>query len=121
MEKKLTDKEMLMDYLKLEQYLKGIGDQNRLRILSYLMHQSLCVCELTELLQMTQPAISQHMKKLKEAGIVSEEKRGRWTIWSIQVRHPQYPVLIHLLSLLPKPERTVEDLIKEGKKVKCEA
>lgn len=112
---------MLMDYIALEQYLKGIGDQNRLRILSYLMHQSLCVCELTELLQMTQPAISQHMRKLKDAGIVSEEKRGRWTIWSLQVRHPQYPVLIHLLSLLPAPTRTVEDLIKEGKKVMCEA
>ncbi|MDX1772084.1 MAG: metalloregulator ArsR/SmtB family transcription factor, partial [Planococcaceae bacterium] len=119
--KNITHKEMLMDYLELEQYLKGVGDQNRLRILTHLMHQSLCVCELTELLHMTQPAISQHMKKLKEAGIVSEEKRGRWTIWSLQVRHPQYPVLIHLLSLLPSPERTVDDLIKEGKKVMCEA
>ncbi len=109
-----------MDYIALEQYLKGIGDQNRLRILTYLSRESLCVCELTELLQMTQPAISQHMRKLKEAGIVVEEKRGRWTIWSLQVQHPQFHVLSHLLSLLPKPTRTVENLRNEGKKVMCE-
>ena len=110
-----------MDYIALEQYLKGIGDQNRLRILTYPVGRYQRVCELTELLEMTQPAISQHMRKLKDAGIVSEEKRGRWTIWSLNVRHPQYPVLIHLLSLLPAPGRTVEDLIKEGKKVMCDA
>lgn len=69
---------------------------------------------------MTQPAVSQHMRKLKIAGLVTEEKRGRWTIWSLNVRHALYPMLIHLLSLLPEPEVTVESLKEEGKKVVCE-
>ncbi|UJF27381.1 metalloregulator ArsR/SmtB family transcription factor [Planococcus sp. 107-1] len=109
-----------MDYFQMESYLKAIGDSNRMRILKYLMKDSLCICEFTELMKMTQPAISQHMKKLKQAELVLEEKRGRWTIWSLNIRHAQYPILIHLLSLLPEPERTIETLKAEGKKVVCE-
>ncbi len=109
-----------MEYLEMESYLKAIGDHNRMLILKYLTAESLCICEFTELMDMTQPAISQHMRKLKQAELVTEEKRGRWTIWSLNIRHSLYPMLIHLLSLLPEPERTVETLIAEGKKVICE-
>ncbi len=104
----------------MELYLKAIGDSSRMRILKYLMKDSLCICEFTELMNMTQPAISQHMKKLKQAELVLEEKRSRWTIWSLNIRHAQYPILLHLLSLLPEPERTVQTLKAEGKKVSCE-
>ena len=109
-----------MDYLQMESYLKAISDHNRMLILKYLIKDSLCICEFTELLDMTQPAISQHMRKLKQAGLVREEKKGRWTIWSLNIRHAQYPILIHLLSLLPEPERSVDSLVEEGKKVVCE-
>lgn len=109
-----------MDYTEMESYLKAISDHNRMLILKYLSTESLCICEFTELLDMTQPAVSQHMRKLKIAGLVTEEKRGRWTIWSLNVRHALYPMLIHLLSLLPEPEISVETLMTEGKKVVCE-
>ncbi|WP_379082649.1 ArsR/SmtB family transcription factor [Metaplanococcus flavidus] len=104
----------------MESYLKAISDHNRMLILKYLSTESLCICEFTELLDMTQPAVSQHMRKLKTAGLVTEEKRGRWTIWSLDVRHALYPMLIHLLSLLPEPEVTVESLVAGGKKVVCD-
>ena len=109
-----------MNYTEMESYLKAISDHNRMLILKYLSKESLCICEFTELLDMTQPAVSQHMRKLKTAELVTEEKRGRWTIWSLNIRHPLYPMLIHLLSLLPEPERTVATLVAEGKKVNCE-
>ena len=109
-----------MNYTEMESYLKAISDHNRMLILKYLSTESLCICEFTELLDMTQPAVSQHMRKLKTAGLVTEEKRGRWTIWSLNVRHALYPMLIHLLSLLPEPEVSVEMLMAEGKKVVCE-
>ncbi len=58
--------------------LKLIGDQTRLTILSFLKEQELCVCDLVELIGMSQPAISQHLKKLKEAEIILERKVGTW-------------------------------------------
>lgn len=108
-----------MDYVQMEAYLKAISDHNRMLILKYLSTESLCICEFTELLDMTQPAVSQHMRKLKTAQLVTEEKRGRWTIWSLNVRHALYPMLIHLLSLLPEPDVSVESLEAGGKKVVC--
>ncbi|WP_223637032.1 ArsR/SmtB family transcription factor [Planococcus sp. 4-30] len=105
-----------MEYDQMETYLKAIGDQKRLLILKFLAKEALRICEFTDLLEMTQPAISQHMRKLKHAGLVWEEKRGRWTIWSLNTQHMQYPVLIHLLDLLPEPRRSIGRLIAEGKK-----
>ncbi|MFC4711386.1 ArsR/SmtB family transcription factor [Planococcus dechangensis] len=108
-----------MDYKQMEQSLKALSDETRMLILKYLSKEALCICEFTELLEMTQPAISQHMRKLKQAGLICEEKRGRWTIWSLNKDHALFSVLTALLDMLPEPERTVESLIAEGKKVNC--
>ncbi|MEZ0479947.1 ArsR/SmtB family transcription factor [Planococcus sp. SSTMD024] len=108
-----------MDYKQMEQSLKAVSDETRMLILKYLSKEALCICEFTELLDMTQPAISQHMRKLKQAGLICEEKRGRWTIWSLNDQHGLFGVLSSLLAMLPEPERTVESLIAEGKKVNC--
>lgn len=103
----------------MEQSLKAVSDETRMLILKYLSKEALCICEFTELLNMTQPAISQHMRKLKQAGLICEEKRGRWTIWSLNKDHALIGVLTSLLEMLPEPERTVESLVIEGKKVNC--
>ncbi|MBT2584002.1 metalloregulator ArsR/SmtB family transcription factor [Planococcus sp. ISL-109] len=108
-----------MDYKQMEQSLKAVSDETRMLILKYLSKEALCICEFTELLDMTQPAISQHMRKLKQAGLICEEKRGRWTIWSLNREHALFAVLTSLLTMLPEPKRTVESLIAEGKKVNC--
>lgn len=108
-----------MEYKQMEQNLKAVSDENRMLILKYLSKEALCICEFTELLDMSQPAISQHMRKLKQAGLIREEKRGRWTIWSLNTEHELFTVLTSLLAMLPEPERTVESLVAEGKKVNC--
>ena len=43
----------------------------------------ICVCEFEAYFGMGQSKVSYHMKKLKEAGLVREEKRGRWSFYSI--------------------------------------
>jgi ArsR family transcriptional regulator, arsenate/arsenite/antimonite-responsive transcriptional repressor len=43
----------------------------------------ICVCELEECFEMGQSRISYHMRKLKEAGLVREERRGRWSFYSL--------------------------------------
>lgn len=108
-----------MDYKQMEQSLKAVSDETRMLILKYLSKEALCICEFTELLEMTQPAISQHMRKLKQANLICEEKRGRWTIWSLNKDHTLFGMLTALLDMLPEPEHTVESLIAEGKKVNC--
>ena len=62
----------------LEKQLKALADQNRLTLLSCLKSGEVCVCELVDVLNISQPAVSQHLRKLKEAGIIAERKVGTW-------------------------------------------
>jgi DNA-binding transcriptional ArsR family regulator len=43
----------------------------------------ICVCELEECFEMGQSRVSYHMRKLKDAGLVREERRGRWSFYSL--------------------------------------
>jgi ArsR family transcriptional regulator len=45
--------------------------------------QGICVCEFEDHFGMGQSKVSYHVKKLKEAGLVSEEKRGKWSFYSV--------------------------------------
>jgi ArsR family transcriptional regulator len=61
--------------------LKVVSDPARLRILSMLANAAddeICVCDLTEPLDLAQPTVSHHMKVLREAGFTVSERRGKW-------------------------------------------
>jgi ArsR family transcriptional regulator len=45
--------------------------------------EGICVCEFEEVFSMGQSKVSYHMKKLKDAGLVLEERRGKWAFYSI--------------------------------------
>lgn len=62
-------------------FLRLLGDPTRLKLLKLLLREELCVCELVELLQITQPAISQHVAKMKLLGLVKERRVGQWTYY----------------------------------------
>lgn len=66
--------------------LKALADPTRLRLLSHVAAQGcqdVCACDLTEELDITQPTVSHHMKKLVEAGLVIREQRGKWAHYSV--------------------------------------
>lgn len=58
----------------------AISDPNRLRILAALASGSLCVCQMTALLELAASTVSKHLSILKQAGLVQEKKIGRW-VW----------------------------------------
>ncbi|MDR3600244.1 MAG: metalloregulator ArsR/SmtB family transcription factor [Desulfosporosinus sp.] len=67
---------------------KVLGDKTRLRILSLLQGRELCVCELTEVLGISQPGVSQHMRRLRQIGFVNEHHGGQWVYYSLNVGNP---------------------------------
>ncbi|MCI1859702.1 MAG: metalloregulator ArsR/SmtB family transcription factor [Sporolactobacillus sp.] len=82
------------DMAEMSSLLKLLGDKTRLTLLSYLKHKELCVCELVDLLNASQPAISQHLKKLRLAGIIKERKQGTWVYYSLNELVPNYVSVI---------------------------
>lgn len=65
--------------------LKALADPTRLRMLDLLAAQTapLCVCEVTERFALSQPTISHHLRILREAGLVTSEKRGVWSYFGL--------------------------------------
>ena len=70
----------------LAQVFKALGDPVRLRLVSLIgAHQGgeVCVCDLTTAFELTQPTISHHLKVLREAGIITSERRGTWVYYRL--------------------------------------
>jgi ArsR family transcriptional regulator, arsenate/arsenite/antimonite-responsive transcriptional repressor len=63
---------------------KTLGDPSRLNLIKILLQSDLCVGALARLLGLSEPALSQHLKLLREAGLVKGEKRGYWTHYSVE-------------------------------------
>lgn len=73
----------------LEKQLKAMADQNRLTLLACMKNGEVCVCDFVEVLGISQPAVSQQLKKLKDAGIVVERKEGTWKYYRLANDLPQ--------------------------------
>ncbi|MDD5888481.1 MAG: metalloregulator ArsR/SmtB family transcription factor [bacterium] len=80
----LHSKELLYG---LSEFYKIFGDQTRLRILDALMNKPLCVNEISEILDMTQSAISHQLKNLRASNLVKTEKIGKNVYYSISDDH----------------------------------
>ena len=66
--------------------LKSLSDPLRLRMLSAIATNprgEACVCDLSELADVSQPTISHHLKVMKETGILASERRGTWVYYRI--------------------------------------
>ncbi len=67
--------------------LRAIADPVRVRILFALTHESLCVCELSVLLDMSMPSVSHHLKILTASGILKVRKEGKFACYHIRHEH----------------------------------
>ena len=66
-----------------------VGNEVRLKILYLLEEENggLCVCDISDILEMTVPAVSQHLKKLKVAGIIEPKREGQTIFYSLNERN----------------------------------
>jgi DNA-binding transcriptional ArsR family regulator len=78
--------------------LKALCDETRYRLLELLLSENLCGKALAGKLGISEAAVSQHLKVLKEAGLVVGEKRGYWMHYS--VRQDSLKQVIHELERL---------------------
>ncbi|KAF0820043.1 Arsenical resistance operon repressor [Bacillus sp. ZZV12-4809] len=100
--------------------LKLLGDKTRLTIVKLLKEHDCCVCEFVEIFKMSQPAISQHLRKLKDAGVVRETRRGQWIIYSLNQESEFYPLVQAVLNHLPSQDYLLTELEEQGLRISCE-
>lgn len=96
---------------------KALADKTRLHILAMLVHDELCVCELVPVLGMSQPSVSQHLRKLKQAGLVKERKTAQWVFYSLD--GSSFPLTAQIVKSLPDVSAEMEQLKSQGLRVQC--
>src|SRR5690349_15068363 len=71
--------------VRMAEVAKALGDPIRLQLVDVLRKHAgkVCVCELVPLFDISQPTLSHHLKKLREAGIVDSERRGLWAYYYV--------------------------------------
>ncbi|MDY6457074.1 ArsR/SmtB family transcription factor [Acinetobacter faecalis] len=71
-------------------FFKCLSDPTRLDILKIILErQNVCVCEITEILQLSQPKISRHLALLRNLLILLDERKGQWVYYRL---NPDLPV-----------------------------
>lgn len=81
---KMPDEDKLYD---LAELFKIFGDSTRIRILFVLFEEEVCVCDLAEVLNMTQSAISHQLKILKQSKLVQSRREGKSVFYSLADDH----------------------------------
>lgn len=99
--------------------LKLLGDKTRLTMVKILDSYDCCVCEFVEIFKASQPSISQHLRKLRDVGLVKEERRGQWIFYSINKSNEHYPFVEHLLKQLPDQYYRLKELEEQGTRITC--
>ena len=82
--------------------IKAMGHPTRLFIIEQLSQQEHCVCELTEMIGADVSTVSKHLSILRNAGIVSDEKRGAMVFYSLRV-----PCILNFFSCVESVLETV--------------
>lgn len=67
----------------LENLFLGLADRTRLRLLNLIRSEEVCVWYFTEVLNESQPKISRHLAYLRDKGIVSARRQGKWIFYRI--------------------------------------
>ena len=103
------------DLKNIEKIIKALADKNRLRIV-YLLNgkKDLCVCEITDIIGLSQPTISSHLRLLENAGLIVSDKDGLWVNYNINRQADLFSrkVIEMICKDLKKDKQILSDLKK---------
>jgi len=75
---------------RLNDLFKVLSDETRLRIVNLISRQKLCVCELVDILDLSQPKISKHIAKLRSINLVTTERNEQYIYYSLNTENKDF-------------------------------
>lgn len=90
--------------------LKAVSEEIRIRLLLLLMDREACVCELMSVFNMAQSKLSHHLIMLRDAGLLQDEKCGKWNYYRVSTKmlSPTNREILLSVSRLLVDDETVE-------------
>lgn len=80
-------REKVLEVAGLSELFKVLGDETRTKIVYLLAHRELCVCDLAQVLDMSLPAVSHHLRLLKVLRLVKYRREGKMVYYSLDDEH----------------------------------
>ena len=108
----------MVNLKKIIKILKALADESRIRMLALLKERNgLCVCEITDIIGLSQPTISSHLKKLQDAEIITYSKDGLWVNYSLDenMEKEVKQLLDSMVQILSEDERIKSDVSRSFK------
>lgn len=99
----------------LSKIFKALSDPNRLRILKMLEVRPLCVCEVTEILDLATSTVSKHLAVLRDAGLIADSKEGKWV--NYQLNTSENSVYVNSILPLLKDWLNTEKVIEKDRQL----
>jgi len=91
---------------------KVLSDINRVKIFALLKREKeLCVCEICDTLELSQPLVSRHLKMMRNAGFLVSRQTGKWILYSLV----EHELLTPILESVCQEAQTLPSLIKCSK------
>ena len=115
----------MINLKKVTKILKALADESRVRILVLLKERNgLCVCEITEIIGLSQPTISSHLKRLQDAEIITYSKDGLWVKYKLEenIEKEVMQLLDLLVQILSEDKSIKSDMLmsfKTNRKMIC--
>jgi len=117
--------------IKPETFFQAMADETRIRIIRLMVMsgEEVCLCEITDSLNESQTKLSRHLKVLRQAGLLSAQKEGRWVYHRLIIGESHLDHLHAIIKSLPDPDKLYEtDLanfkarlgLREGARCKTE-
>jgi ArsR family transcriptional regulator len=103
---------MALDVDRAAQLFHALSDPTRLAILEMLRAGERCVCELQDELAAAQSRLSFHLRVLKESGLVTDRKEGRWSYYAIA---PDAVAEVHDLAVSLEPRKGELPILRRGR------
>lgn len=116
----MTVKDQELSLEKASSVLKLLGDKTRLTMIKLLQDNAFCVCEFVEIFGISQPAISQHIRKLKDIGLVEENRQGQWVFYSLKQDSEIAEMVFNILQILPDQTHYLVELEQKGRRIDCD-
>ena len=91
-------------------FFKCLSDPTRLDIMKWvLVRENVCVCELTELLQLSQPKISRHLALLRNLSVLLDQRKGQWVYYRVNPDLPEWANAV--LKIIAQSAQTVRETL----------
>lgn len=101
---------------KLTKFFKVLSDETRLRIMVLLYHKNLCVCQICGVTGISQPNISKHLAKLRDMGLVNDERKDLYTFYSLNLQDKLYMNILEDIIKNIDEFPTLKSDVEESKK-----